>query len=84
MKAIRQTGGAEALAKNSLFFTRPSLAAYWATYEELNWRAGELFAWIGFGRLRVRVDREVPLCDAAAAHRALEARETTGKVLLIP
>jgi len=72
------------LAKNSLFLTRPSLAAYSATYEELNWRAGELFAWIEAGTLRVRVDREVPLRDAASAHRALEARETTGKVLLIP
>jgi len=43
-----------------------------------------LFAWIAGGKLRVRVDREVPLRDAAAAHRALEARQTTGKVLLIP
>ena len=72
------------LAKNSLFLTRPTLAAYTATYEELNWRAGELFAWIEAGTLRVRIDREVPLRDAASAHRALEARETTGKVLLIP
>src|SRR5205085_4960405 len=72
------------LAKNSLFLTRPSLAAYTATYEELNWRADELFAWITSGTLRVRIDREVPLRDAASAHRALEARETAGKVLLIP
>ena len=72
------------LSKNSLFLTRPSLAAYSATYDELKWRAGELFEMIGNGRLRVRIDREVPLRDAAAAHRALEARETTGKVLLIP
>jgi NADPH:quinone reductase len=72
------------LARNSLFFTRPSLAAYSATSEELNWRAGELFAWIKAGTLRVRVDRQVPLRDAASAHRALEARQTTGKVLLIP
>jgi NADPH2:quinone reductase len=72
------------LAKNSLFFTRPSLAAYTATFDELNQRAGELFAWIAAGKLKVRVDREVPLRDAAAAHSALQARETTGKVLLIP
>lgn len=72
------------LSKNSLFLTRPSLAAYSATYDELNWRAGELFAWIGSGKLRVRIDREVPLRDAASAHRALEGRQTTGKVLLIP
>ena len=72
------------LAKNSLFLTRPSLAAYSATSDELNWRAGELFDWIRAGKLRVRVDREVPLRDAASAHRALESRQTTGKVLLIP
>ncbi len=72
------------LARNSFFLTRPSLAAYTATFDELNWRAGELFAWIAAGKLKVRIDREVPLRDAAAAHRALEARETTGKVLLIP
>ena len=72
------------LAKNSLFLTRPGLAAYTATPEELAWRAGELLAWIESGKLRVRIDREVPLRDAADAHRALEARETTGKVLLIP
>jgi NADPH:quinone reductase len=71
------------LAKNSLFLTRPSLVAYAATYEELNWRAGEVSAWIGAGILRLRIDRAVPLRAAAAAHRALEARETAGKVLLI-
>jgi NADPH2:quinone reductase len=72
------------LAKNSLFLTRPSLAAYSATHEEVSWRAGELFGWIAEGRLRIRIDRKVPLRDAAEAHRALEARETAGKVLLIP
>ena len=72
------------LAKNALFLTRPSLHAYTAMPDELAWRAGELLEWIASGKVKVRIDREVPLRDAAEAHRALEARETTGKVLLIP
>ena len=72
------------LAKNGVFLTRPSLGHYTATREELLGRARDVFEWIGSGRLTLRIDREVPLRDAAAAHRALEARETTGKVLLIP
>jgi NADPH2:quinone reductase len=72
------------LAKNGVFLTRPTLGHYIHTREELLERAGDLFEWIGSGRLKLRIDREVPLRDAADAHRALEARETTGKVLLIP
>ena len=72
------------LAKNGVFLTRPSLGHYTHTREELLDRARELFEWIGSGRLTLRIDREVPLRDVAEAHRALEARETTGKVLLIP
>jgi NADPH2:quinone reductase len=72
------------LAKNGVFLTRPSLAHYTHTREELLDRARDVFEWIGSGRLTLRIDREVPLRDAAAAHRALEARETTGKVLLSP
>jgi NADPH2:quinone reductase len=68
----------------SLYLTRPTLAHYVASREELLSRAGEVLGWVKDGTLRVRVDREVPLADAAAAHRALEARETAGKVLLIP
>ena len=68
--------------KGSLFLTRPTLGHYVATRDELLWRAGELFAWIGAGELKVRVGAEFALADAAAAHRALEARRTTGKVLL--
>jgi NADPH2:quinone reductase len=71
-------------AKGSLFLTRPSLFAYAASREELLARAGDVLAWVGDGSLPLRVDREVPLANAAAAHRALEARETSGKVLLIP
>ncbi|HEX6040484.1 MAG TPA: quinone oxidoreductase [Longimicrobium sp.] len=69
-------------AKGSLFLTRPTLGHYVATRDELMWRAGELFAWIAAGELSVRVGAEFALDDAAEAHRALEGRRTTGKVLL--
>jgi NADPH:quinone reductase len=68
--------------KGSLFLTRPTLGHYVATRDELLWRAGELFAWIAAGELSVRVGAEFALRDAAGAHRALEGRRTTGKVLL--
>jgi NADPH2:quinone reductase len=68
--------------KGSLYLTRPTLANYVATRAELLRRADELFDWLRDKKLSVRVDREVPLKDVAEAHRALESRETTGKVLL--
>jgi NADPH2:quinone reductase len=70
--------------KGSLFLTRPSLAHYAATREELLWRAGDLFNWIKAGELKLRIEKTFPLHDAAEAHRQLEGRKTTGKVLLIP
>ena len=70
--------------KGSLFLTRPSLNAYIATREELQQRAGELFGWIRDGKLKLRMEFEFPLKDTAEAHKALEGRKTTGKVLLIP
>ncbi len=70
--------------KGSLFLTRPTIGHYVATREELHWRAGELLSWVERGELDVRIDREVPLAEARSAHRALEGRATTGKVLLIP
>jgi NADPH2:quinone reductase len=70
--------------KGSLFMTRPSLAQYAATREELLWRAGELFDWIKAGELKLRIEKTFPLADAAEAHRQLEGRMTTGKVLLLP
>jgi len=70
--------------KGSLFLTRPSLNVYIATREELQQRAGELFGWIREGKLKLRMEFEFPLKDVAEAHRALEGRKTTGKVLLIP
>jgi NADPH2:quinone reductase len=70
--------------KGSLFLTRPSLAHYTATRGELESRALEVFSWIIQGKLKLRIGAEFPLKDAAEAHRQLEARQTTGKVLLIP
>ncbi len=71
-------------AKGSLFLTRPSLFAYTATREELVQRAGDVLGWIRDGKLKLRTEFEFPLKDVAEAHRALESRKTTGKVLLIP
>ena len=71
-------------AKGSLFLTRPSLFHYTATREELVQRAGAVLGWIRDGKLRLRMETEFALKDAAEAHRALESRKTTGKVLLIP
>jgi NADPH2:quinone reductase len=68
--------------KGSLFLTRPTLAHYTATRDELLWRAKDLFEWIARGELSVRIGAEYPLADAAEAHRALEGRRTTGKVVL--
>ena len=72
------------LSKRAIYLTRPSLAHYVRTREELEWRARELFESVRSGALHVRIDRELPLRDAAAAHRLLESRETTGKILLRP
>jgi NADPH2:quinone reductase len=72
------------LSRRSLYLTRPTLAHYIETRAELEWRARELFAAVASGALRVRIDREIALRDAAEAHRLLESRATSGKVLLIP
>jgi NADPH2:quinone reductase len=69
-------------ARGSLFLTRPSLAHYLATPAELRWRVGELMTLVTSGALRVRVSAIYPLADAARAHRDLESRATTGKLLL--
>jgi NADPH:quinone reductase len=71
-------------ALGSLFVTRPSLAHYTADRAELELRAGAVFAAITAGQLSVRIGAEFPLARAADAHRALEGRTTTGKVLLRP
>ena len=69
-------------AKGSLFVTRPGLANYIATRDELLWRAGEVMDMVAKGALTVRIDAVYPLADAAEAHRALEGRKTTGKLLI--
>ena len=71
-------------AKGSLFLTRPSLNHHIISRAELVQRATEIGQWIKDGKLKLRVEFEFPLKDAAEAHRALEGRKTTGKVLLIP
>jgi NADPH:quinone reductase len=70
--------------KGSLFFTRPTLAHYVQPVEEYRRRSSEVFEWAARGELDVRIGATYPLRDAAAAHRDLEARKTTGKVLLLP
>lgn len=70
--------------KGGLYVTRPSLAQYTATREELLWRAESLFSWIGQGNMDVRIGGTYELADAQQAHRDLEGRKTTGKLLLIP
>jgi len=70
--------------KGSIFLTRPTMAHYLRTREEFVGRATELFGWIAQGDLEVRIGASYPLAEAAEAHRALEARRTTGKVLLHP
>ncbi|HLG17259.1 MAG TPA: quinone oxidoreductase [Blastocatellia bacterium] len=70
--------------KGSLFITRPTLAHYAATREELLWRAGDALGWVATGELTLRVEESFPLLNASEAHRQLEGRRTTGKVLLMP
>ncbi|HTQ45726.1 MAG TPA: quinone oxidoreductase [Polyangiaceae bacterium] len=70
-------------ARGSLFVTRPTLRDYTATRAELLERAGDVLGGIARGELKLRIDRIVPLDEAADAHRALESRETSGKVLLL-
>lgn len=70
--------------KGSLYVTRPMLKDYTATREELVLRAGDVLRWIVDGGLKLRLEYSYPLAEAAQAHRDLEGRKTTGKVLLIP
>lgn len=71
-------------AGGSLFLTRPTLLSYTATRAELEQRAGDILGWIRDGKLAMRMEFAFPLKEAAEAHRALEGRRTTGKVLLVP
>jgi NADPH2:quinone reductase len=73
---------ASTLAKGSLFLTRPGLPHYLLTREELLWRAGDVLGWIDSGKLKIKISRVYPLAEAAQAHRDLEGRKTTGKLVL--
>lgn len=70
--------------KGSLFLTRPSLSAYAADPSEIEERAGAILVWIASGALQIHIDRRLPLSEAGYAHKLLEGRQTTGKLLLIP
>ena len=70
--------------KGSLFITRPTLAHYTLTREELDWRANDVLQSIARGELKLRIHKVYPLAEAAQAHRDLEGRKTTGKLLLKP
>jgi NADPH:quinone reductase len=70
--------------KGSLYVTRPGLLHYTANRDELRWRSGDIMRWASEGSLNIHIDRIYSLKEAAQAHRALEARETAGKVLLKP
>ena len=70
--------------KGSLFLTRPTMTNYLATREDLLARAGDVLGWVGSGELELRIGDRFALASAADAHRALQGRRTTGKVLLVP
>ena len=70
--------------RGSLFLQRPSLNHHIAAREELLQRAGEVLGWIKEGKIKLRIEHQFPLAQAAEAHKALEGRKTTGKILLIP
>jgi NADPH:quinone reductase len=70
--------------KGSLFLTRPGLNQYIATREELMSRMRDIFEWLATGQLKIRIGQVFPMADARRAHEELEARRTTGKVLLTP
>jgi NADPH2:quinone reductase len=70
--------------KGSLFVTRPTLWHYIATRAELEWRSGDVLGWAASGELKLRTEHIYPLADAAQAQMDMEARRTTGKILLAP
>jgi len=70
--------------KGSLYVTRPTLINYIATREELVARSGAVFGMMADGKLKLRIEYTYPLAEAPRAHRDLEGRKTTGKLLLIP
>lgn len=81
---VTQFNPATLAPKGSLFLTRPTLFNYIAEREELEWRAGQFMGWVKNGDVKLRMEHNYPLSETQEAHRALEGRKTTGKVLLIP
>ena len=71
-------------SKGSLFLTRPTLGSYIATPDSLRATANDLFDVVAKGAVKININHHWPLKEAAAAHRALEARETTGSIVLVP
>ena len=72
------------LGAGSLYLTRPGLGDYIVTRGDLEQRAGDILNWVKAGELKLRVEHVFPLAEASEAHRQLEGRSTTGKLLLIP
>jgi NADPH2:quinone reductase len=68
--------------RGSLYLTRPTLLTHVSSPEEIAWRAGDVFRWIGEGKLTLRVEHEYPLAEAAQAHRDIEGRAGAGKIIL--
>ena len=72
------------LRSGSLFLTRPTLGDYTSSREELLYRASEVLEWVASGEIKLHIGLRLPLEEAVEAHRQLEGRQTTGKVLLVP
>ena len=72
------------LSGRSLFITRPALGAYTADRDSLVRRADDVLGWLASGELKLRIGGEFPLSEASEAHRQLESRASTGKLLLVP
>lgn len=68
----------------SLYVTRPTMGSYISTRAELQARTDEVFRWSANGEIEIRIDRTMPLAEATSAHTVLEARQTAGKILLVP
>ncbi|MGQ3381859.1 quinone oxidoreductase family protein [Glutamicibacter sp. TV12E] len=71
-------------AGGSLTVTRPKLADFLTSEQEMHWRFGDMVGWVATGKIDVRIGAQYPLAEAGAAHAALESRATTGKVILLP
>jgi NADPH2:quinone reductase len=71
-------------AKGSLVLARPSLTNYISSRGDLEWRASDIFNWLDAGKLTVRIDQTLPLCEAPKAHERIASRQSIGKILLAP